>query len=86
MKLDSNQIREILFAKNNCTALEFHGYLKLVAEHFGYDVLNYDEMVDILKQIASEDPSSTKLVIAAPVTHVQPELCIIKTTPYSYPF
>lgn len=85
MKFDSNQIREILVVKNDCTAFEFLGYLSLVASHFGYEPLSYNEMVSILKELANEDSPIIKLVIAVPATCAQPELCIIRATP-NFPY
>lgn len=84
MKLDTNQIREILVVKNDCTVFEFLGYLSLVASHFGYEPLSRNELVSILNQLASEETPCIKLVIASPAACAQPELCIIRTKPITY--
>lgn len=81
MKFDRNQIEQVLYVKNDCSVLEFVGYLKTLARHFNLTPLTYDEVVQILRDISEEINPMIKLQMISPVTNAEKVLSIISYMP-----
>lgn len=77
MKLDKHNIKQILYIKNNCTVLEFVGYVNCVASHFAKDSMSFDEVVEILQEIVSDDDYHIRLQMVPPYPNAETHLCII---------
>lgn len=54
MRLDCNQIREILVVKHNCTLQDFMRHIQLLRGHFDFENTREDEVLELLKEVEQD--------------------------------
>jgi hypothetical protein len=81
MRLDANQIREILFVKHNCTLQDFMNHIQLLRGHFNFENTREDEILALLKEVEQDGEYR---VVNGTVTQGRPtEPIILKRYPTS---